>query len=150
MAKRWYAGYLMCIAAGVTVLMATAMPWAQLESPAVSYDAVQLQLYKPLAFALVTGVALIAFGLMRTMWAAFVALGAAFMATIVSLMIHEDVYVGLSLVQPNLALGQAPHVTGFGVAVMFAAGMLAGAAGLVIAVQAAPPAITSERSAEHA
>jgi hypothetical protein len=148
--KRWNAGYLMCVASGLTMIIAAAMPWAQLDSPPVTYNALQLQLYKPLTFALVTGVALVVFGLMRTMWSAFVALLGAFMATITSLMIHEDVYAGLQVVRPGIALGQAAHVTGFGVAALFAAGMLAGAAGLITAVQAAPVAITSERDARGA
>jgi hypothetical protein len=147
--KKWHGGYLMCIAAGVTMLVAAFMPWAQLDAPPATYTAFEMRMWEPLAFTVLTGAALVIFGALRTMWSAFVAMGGAFAATITTLMIHENVYVGLRVVQPGLALGQTTHVTGFGVAALFAAGMLAGAAGLITAVQAAPVAVTSERMARE-
>ncbi len=136
--KRWLAGYLMIMAAGASLLIATLLPWAQVgEAPKVFY-ALQLHLYEPLVMAVVTGACLIAFGAMRTMWAALAGLVGAFAAGMTIVMIHGAIYVGLHVAAPALALGETTHVTGYGVAVMFAAGVLAGTGGLVTAVQAAP------------
>ncbi len=136
--KRWLAGYLMIVAAGVSLLIAAALPWAQVGDPPMAFNALQLHLYEPLAFVVVTGTCLIAFGAARTMWSALAGLVGAFAAGMTIVMVHGAIYVGLHAAAPALALGETVHVTGYGVAVMFAAGMLAGAGGFVTAVQAAP------------
>lgn len=136
--KRWLAGYLMIIAAGVSLLIAAALPWAQVGEPALLFSAFQLHLYEPLIVVVATGVFLIAFGATRTMWAALAGLVGAFAAGMTIVMIHGAIYVGLHVAAPSLTLGETVHVTGYGVAVMFAAGMLAGVGGLITAVQAAP------------
>lgn len=143
--ERMGAGFLLLIAAGLTVLISAVLPWAQLDQPAVTYTALQMHLYTPFVFAVLTGLTLIGFALARTMWAAFVGIAAAFAAAITVLMIDGDIYVGLHTVAPSLALGEVVHVTGFGVAVLFAGGLMAGLAGAVTAIQTAPEVITSPR-----
>jgi hypothetical protein len=143
--ERMGAGFLLLIAAGVTILISAMLPWGQLSQPAVTFTALQMHLYTPFAFDIITGLTLIGFALARTMWAGFVGISAAFVAAITVLMIDGNIYVGLHAVAPTLALGEVTHVTGFGVAVLFAGGLMAGFAGAVTAIQTAPEVITSPR-----
>ncbi len=135
---RWGAGFLILIAAGFTVFAATLAPWAQVSSAQRSFDALQLRLYEPLVIALVTGAALLAAGFGRSLWGSFVGLAAAFSCAMVALMIHSGVFQGLLAAAPTLAVGGDPHVTGVGVDMFFAAGLLAGAGAVIAFLQTAP------------
>ena len=142
MNRRWEAGYLMLIAAGITLLAGILFPWARVDSAGRDFYAMQLRLYTPLVTTIVLGLALIAAGFTRNLWAALVGLVAAFGATLVVLMIHTDVYTGLAAAAPLLAVADAAHVTGMGIDIIWAAGLLAGVGGFITFLQAAPKVVT--------
>lgn len=139
--RQWLAGYMLLIAAGIAILVSVFLPWGTLESPASNFYAIELGLWGPAVTAAVTGVVLIAFGAMRTMWAGLVGLVAVFVVTILLLSIHSEMYQAIQGVVPGIALGETTHVTGYGFSVLFVAGALAGFAGITIAVQTAPKVV---------
>lgn len=136
------AGHLILIAAGVTWLAGAVLPWAQVAGFSATYSALQLHMYTGFVVATTAGASLVVVGASARWWAGFVGLGAAFASAICVLAIHADAYIALRVVAPTLALGEVTHVTGYGVAVLFAGGLLAGAGGMVTAVQTAPKVVT--------
>lgn len=136
--RSWKAGFLILIAAGFTVFAATLAPWASVASAQRTFTAFQLRLWEPLVLAILVGAALLAAGFGRSLWGSFVGLVAAFGCAMVALIIHTGVYQGLLAAAPYLTVGSDPHVTGVGVDMFFAAGLLAGAGAVVAFLQTAP------------
>jgi hypothetical protein len=136
--RRWKAGSLILIAAGFVVLAAIFAPWAYVGSVQRGFGALELRLYEPLVLATVVGGGLIAAGLSRSLWGSFVGLVGAFGCAMVALFIHTYIFQGLLAAAPYLAVGSDPHVTGIGVDMFFAAGLVAGAGGVVAFLQTAP------------
>lgn len=141
--KRQEAGFLLLLAAGITMLIGAFVPWAQLEHPPATFDALRMQMYGPFTVAIVTGLLIVGFALARTMWAALVGLGATFVAMLLILTLHADVYSGINVAVPGITYDSASHLTGFGVAVFFAAALLAGAGAMITVVQTSPKVVTS-------
>jgi hypothetical protein len=129
----------MSVAAGLSMMVAALLPWARIAG--TDYGALQLKLYEPLAVALVTGGALVAFGAARTIWAGAAGMGTAFAAAVVVIMIHEGVYGGLAGLGVHLG-ADIGHIGGYGEYALFAAGLAAGAAGVVTVIQREPPVQT--------
>lgn len=141
--ERQGAGFLLLIAAAITMLIGAVVPWAQLAEPPVTFSALQMHLYAPFVVAVATALLLIGLALARSLWAAFAGLISTVTMGIVALTIHSDVYAGLRIAAPLLHYGDASHTTGFGVAVMFVAGLMAGAGGFITVVQVQPSVTTS-------
>jgi hypothetical protein len=141
--ERWRAGFLILVASGITFVVAAAVPWAQLEAPREVFYAWELHMFFPLAFCLGLGATVLTFAFRRSVWAGMVGICAALGAGLTVLMIHGNLYAGLVIAAPLLRLGETPHVAGYGVGVLFAAGMLAGLGGLITAVQTAPKVVTT-------
>jgi hypothetical protein len=142
--KRWTAGYLMCVSAGVVMIAAAFLPWAG-QAPASTYGALQLGLVGPFAVSLAGGAALIVSGSLRTVWAALVAFLDTFAVGLMSLAIHS----GLDARLPagiNASPGALGHALGFGVWALVSAALLAGAAGMVTFVEASPEVVTTVSS----
>jgi hypothetical protein len=129
----------MCVAAGITIAVAAFLPWANVDGD--NFYGLQMHMYQPFAIALGAGAALVVFGFLRTVWGGAAGLLGAFAVTIVVLMVHEGVYAGLNVLAiPAEAIGS--HVSGYGEYALFAAGLLAGAAGVVTVIQREPPVVT--------
>jgi P-type Cu+ transporter len=140
--KRWGAGYTMVFAAGVLMLIGAMMPWGMVDQYRLEYWAPQMRMYLPLGLTVVTGITLIAMSLRRTLWAGLAGLLSAFVATLIVLMIHGEVYVGLLAAAPHLALGEIVNVNGYGPMVIWIGGFLGGLAGPVTFLQTSPKVIT--------
>jgi hypothetical protein len=132
------AGWAILIASGMTAFAALFAPWAYVSAVQRSFSAWQLGMWEPLVVGAAASAALLASGFGRRLWGAFVGLVAAWACAMVALMIHGYVFQGLLAAAPHLAVGADPHVTGVGVDLFFAAGLLAGAGAAVAFLQSAP------------
>jgi Cu+-exporting ATPase len=150
--KRWNAGYLMVLSAGVMMLIGAMMPWGMVDPNRLEFWAPQMHMWFALGLTVVTGVTLIAVSLRRTMWAGLVGIASTFVATLIVLMVHGDAYVGLLAAAPRLALGEIVHVNGYGPMVIWIGGFIGGLAGPVTFLQTSPKVITSasQRAASEA
>jgi Cu+-exporting ATPase len=149
--KRFGAGYLMVLTAGVLMLIGAMMPWGMVDVYRLEFWAPQMNMYFPLGLTIATGITLIVVGLRRTMWAGLAGLASAFVATLIVLMVHGNAYVGLLAAAPHLALGEIVNVNGYGPMVIWVGGFLAGLAGPVIFLETSPAVVTrSVRAAAQA
>jgi hypothetical protein len=132
--KDWRAGDLLCVSAGLAVLLSAALPWVQVEDPPAVLGALVLRMYEPLALLILVGMGLVAVGAVRTVWSALVAIASTLGIAIALLMIAEGAQGALDAYAP----GFTAHANGFGVSVLVAAGLLAGVGGVVTAIQREP------------
>lgn len=133
MRKQWRAGDLMSVAAGVTLMVCAFLPWADVEGD--QFSGLAMRMYRPFGFALLAGALLVAFGLARTPWAGVAGLAVSFASAVVVLWIRSGVHGGLVEVVGVPAAAIGPNVGGYGEYALFAAGALAGAAGVVTVIQ---------------
>lgn len=138
---RWRAGDVLCLAAGISLIGAAFLPWAQAGDPPVTLGALSMRLYGPFGFSIALGVILMVFAARHTLWAALVAFAGSFAVAMTVLAIHADVYGGLAAAGVRLGADSA-HVTGYGVSALFAAGLLAGLGGVVVAIESEAPVTT--------
>jgi len=138
---RWRAGYLLCISAGIAMVIAAFLPLAQSETlPPRTYTALAMHYFGPFVTMLAAGVALIVLGYLRTPWAALVAMSDAMASIVVLLMIHGDLDARLAAIGVDVT--GVGHPYGYGYSVVLAAGALAFVASVVTSVQTAPPVRT--------
>ena len=137
MKREWTAGYVLCVSAGVVMILAAFLPWGSTITPPRMYTAIELRFFAPFFATLLMGAALVVVGLLRRSWAAAVAMAGAFGAGIMMLMIHGDLYGRLTAAGAHLG-ADLGHPYGFGVAVFLANGVLAFAAAVAISVESEP------------